>query len=259
MLDSALVFTDLDGTLLDHHTYSFEAALPALQALKERNIPVILNSSKTRAEILEIANQLGLPTAIIAENGSLIAFPDQADPVILGSSYTFICEQLDQIRKAHTFDFQGFHDWDAAQISKVTGLSIESSKLSSQREASEPLLWNDSDSALQLFKDQLAKVGLCVKRGGRFWHVMGDTDKVKAMQHVVEHYHENGQPKPTVIALGDGPNDQEMISAADIGVIIHNPDGTPLAVDKRTGQKIIRTDAPGPEGWNATLLALLTE
>jgi mannosyl-3-phosphoglycerate phosphatase len=46
-----LIFTDLDGTLLEQATYSFEAALPALQALRERNIPLIICTSKTRAEI----------------------------------------------------------------------------------------------------------------------------------------------------------------------------------------------------------------
>ncbi|MGA0327631.1 MAG: hypothetical protein ACO3OK_11595, partial [Limisphaerales bacterium] len=41
-----VVVTDLDGSLLDHHTYSFEAALPALSVLKEEGIPLILNTSK---------------------------------------------------------------------------------------------------------------------------------------------------------------------------------------------------------------------
>ena len=36
-----LVFTDLDGTLLEYETYSFERALPAIRALKEKNIPLI--------------------------------------------------------------------------------------------------------------------------------------------------------------------------------------------------------------------------
>lgn len=34
-----LVFTDLDGTLLDHDTYSWEAARPALDRLKRQQVP----------------------------------------------------------------------------------------------------------------------------------------------------------------------------------------------------------------------------
>jgi predicted mannosyl-3-phosphoglycerate phosphatase (HAD superfamily) len=46
-----LVFTDLDGTLLDHHSYSCEEAMPAVRALAEAGFPLIFNSSKTAAEI----------------------------------------------------------------------------------------------------------------------------------------------------------------------------------------------------------------
>ena len=40
-----LVFTDLDGTLLDED-YGWEAARPAVEALRAASIPIILNSSK---------------------------------------------------------------------------------------------------------------------------------------------------------------------------------------------------------------------
>lgn len=47
-----IILPDLDGTLLDpRHAYSFQEALPALKAINHRHIPLILCSSKTRAEI----------------------------------------------------------------------------------------------------------------------------------------------------------------------------------------------------------------
>ena len=36
-----LIFSDLDATLLDHHNSSFDDALPALQLIKEKKIPLI--------------------------------------------------------------------------------------------------------------------------------------------------------------------------------------------------------------------------
>ncbi|MEL6319255.1 MAG: mannosyl-3-phosphoglycerate phosphatase, partial [Cyanobacteria bacterium J06626_14] len=45
-----LVATDLDATLLDHQTYSYDAALPAIESLKANGCPLIFNSSKTQAE-----------------------------------------------------------------------------------------------------------------------------------------------------------------------------------------------------------------
>ena len=81
-----VVVTDLDGSLLDHHTYSFEAALPALSVLKEEGIPLILNTSKTRSECQDLAQKLGLLTPIVVENGGGISFPDgrmQLSPTVL--------------------------------------------------------------------------------------------------------------------------------------------------------------------------------
>ncbi|WP_257294501.1 hypothetical protein [Endozoicomonas sp. YOMI1] len=49
-----LVFTDLDGSLLDHNHYGWAAARPALELLSEREIPVIFNTSKTFKEVLVI-------------------------------------------------------------------------------------------------------------------------------------------------------------------------------------------------------------
>ena len=46
-----VVFSDLDGTLLDHDTYAWDAAKPALTRLALLGCPVILTSSKTAAEI----------------------------------------------------------------------------------------------------------------------------------------------------------------------------------------------------------------
>ena len=263
MMTHALVFTDLDGTLLDHHSYSFAPAKPALAQLNERHIPVILNSSKTIAEIEAIAGELSLDTAIIAENGSIIQQPNHAPPVILGKDYDFICQTLDELKQAHDYLFAGFHDWTDQEISDITGLPLESAARAAKRQASEPLIWKDTKEALERFTAQLNEKGLTLKRGGRFWHVMGDTDKVKAMQYLINEYQTTHQIKPTVIALGDGPNDQEMISAADIGIVILNPDGTPLAISEQSakaeGRRIIRTKEPGPLGWNTAIMMLLQE
>ena len=50
----ALIFSDLDGTLLDHDSYTFGAAQCALRAVRERSIPLILATSKTLAETVRI-------------------------------------------------------------------------------------------------------------------------------------------------------------------------------------------------------------
>ncbi len=72
---NTLIFTDMDGTLLDHHTYSFEAAKPTLTSLAERNIPVIPTTSKTFVELLELRETIGLTGPFIVENGAAAYIP----------------------------------------------------------------------------------------------------------------------------------------------------------------------------------------
>lgn len=257
MKKNHIVFTDLDGTLLDHHTYSYASAQPALDQLRSLHIPVVLNSSKTPSEIDAIAHGLQLDSPRIAENGSVISWPD-GELLHLGSDYATICRVLDQLREQEGYGFSGFHDLSATEIADLTGLSLQAARLASERQASEPLLWQDDEDKLPTFRQQLSEQGLSLKQGGRFWHVMGQTDKVKAMQHLVEHYQQERQQLLTVIALGDGPNDRDMLVAADIAVIVYNPDGKPFDLPARREQQIIRTTLPGPEGWNAALQKILS-
>ena len=68
-----IVITDLDGTLLDEKSYSYQASLPAIQRLKSAGIPLVLCSSKTYSEILPLWRELDLKDPFIVENGGAIS------------------------------------------------------------------------------------------------------------------------------------------------------------------------------------------
>ena len=70
MADAALlVLSDLDGTLLDHTTYAFDAARAALERLRDARVPLVLCTSKTRAEVEPICAALPNAHPFIVENG----------------------------------------------------------------------------------------------------------------------------------------------------------------------------------------------
>lgn len=70
-----IVYTDLDGSLLDSTTYSYEAATPALTVLRKLGVPLVLVSSKTRAEMEPLRQRLAHHDPFIVENGGAVFIP----------------------------------------------------------------------------------------------------------------------------------------------------------------------------------------
>jgi len=251
-----VVLTDLDGTLLDHHSYSAAAAQPALQRLKQWRIPVIFNTSKTRDEVIALRQQLDNHDPFVCENGSAVFLP-RADhsgynPEILGASYADILKVLHQLR-TDGFRFRGFNDMPASEVAALTGLTSEQAHLAKQRHGSEPLIWNDTDDALERFVTALSVSNLHAVRGGRFLHVMGNTDKTSGVEFFRHYYAHCWQCEVRIIALGDGDNDRGMLENADHPIVIPGASQTLTLEHPNT----ITAPSAGPEGWNTSINALL--
>ena len=98
------ISSDLDGTLLDHTTYSYQAALPALALCQSLGIPIVLNTSKTVAETLAIHTALDLTAPMVVENGSALVFPNRPDKTqIFGAPRERILAFIDKVRSEHNF------------------------------------------------------------------------------------------------------------------------------------------------------------
>ena len=71
-----IVFTDIDGTLIDIYSGKFEGTDLLVKKLAKMGIPVILCSAKTRSEQEYIRNKLGISDPFIIENGGAVVIPD---------------------------------------------------------------------------------------------------------------------------------------------------------------------------------------
>ncbi|MBT8036984.1 MAG: HAD-IIB family hydrolase [Verrucomicrobiae bacterium] len=266
-----LIVTDLDATLLTED-YSFHNARPAIHALKDRGFPIILNSSKTLAELVPLARELDIHTPIIAENGGHIAIPKDLDlPIntekfkphgeyltqILGLSRHRILEHSHALRIQHAYKFAGFADWSAEEISQHTGLSLENAKLSADRYVTEPILWNDSEINWDIFKRSIESFGGRALRGGQFIHLMGTTDKADGLRYVRDIYRDSTPNTQWVtVALGDSANDRDMLNASDIAVVIPHSDGP--RINDPTAPQVIHAEHPASRGWNDSILEILS-
>lgn len=265
-----IVFTDLDGTLLDHDTYRFTAAEPALEKLKQHGIPLIITTSKTMEELHVIRNSLGNAHPFVAENGCVIAAPEGYFPgmdslplkkryriIHLGRDRQTILDILHRLRDDQGFRFKGFSDMTQEDIAALTGLGLEEARHASIRLSTEPLMWQDTDAALARFSALLAEQGLSQVQGGRFISVSSPVDKGDGVDTLTEFYAGLYGETPVTIALGDSPNDLSMLNRVNVAVIVRS-DRSETLVPEHAG-RVVRTEKRGPDGWRAAMETLLRE
>ena len=264
-----MIFTDLDGTLLDHETYDWTPAGPALAALAARAIPVVLCSSKTRAEMRVLASAMHLDAPLIVENGGGVWLPpswrgrlpedavavDNGWLVVLGAHADALRPVLPTIAAAVQSGLRGFGVMDVAEVARRTGLPLETAALAAQREFSEPFI-ADREVSLRDLDGAARAHGLQVTRGGRFFHLIGPSDKGRAVRVVSGWL--GAQAVGTTLGFGDAPNDLPLLQAVDEPVIVPRPDGTshPDLVAALPHARV--APAPGPAGWNEVVLDWLS-
>ncbi|MEX2367327.1 MAG: HAD-IIB family hydrolase [Pseudohongiellaceae bacterium] len=263
MSTDLIVVTDLDGTLLDHHTYEFSAASEALHRLRQLGVPLILNSSKSAAEILQIRRRLDNHDPFIVENGAGVYVPEseQGGEEVLrridfGMNRADILDILGRLRASRGYCFTGFADMTVADLTDYTGLDREHAELALQRDYTEPLLWQDSEARFLEFCMELEQFKISLVRGGRFIHLSAQVDKARAMQWLKEFYAGTQGTQPRVIALGDSENDRAMLELADYAVLIKSPVNSPPVIHHR---RLLSPVLEGPAGWNEAVLSLLRE
>lgn len=249
-----IVFTDLDGTLLDHSSYDYAPAQPTLERLLRQQIPLVLASSKTASEMVPLRRKLRFEHCpLICENGAgVVAAGDTPDGNT--GDYLRLRAELEVVSPAIRAKFEGFGDMTPARVSAVTGLSKGQARLAVQRAFSEPGIWTGTAAEQEQFLSKLAARGITARRGGRFLTLSFGGTKADQMGRICAELE-----RSTMIALGDAPNDTEMLKAADYAIVLPNAHGHPVSVATDKTLSVIHADQPGPIGWNASLGAVLTE
>jgi mannosyl-3-phosphoglycerate phosphatase len=261
-----LIFTDLDGSLLNHGDYSFDAAVPALSRIKGSGIPLILTTSKTRREVELLQKDLGIDDPFIIENGAAIYFPSkyteffidnirQEPPfqiIQLGISYDRIRSFINDIRDR--FNIRGFGDMSVQEISDITGLSHRHAEFAMAREYTEPFLIG-RDQDIYVLQDLAMERGIKVTKGGRFHHMIGVyQDKGEAIKIVRDVFDRHEGKRHLTIGIGDSINDLPMLNNVDIPVLIPHPVRGCLEASL---PGLVRAGSPGCKGWNDIMESIL--
>lgn len=249
------MFTDIDGTLVDINTAEYGKETDKLiRLIKERNIPLILTSAKTRLEQNKIREDLGLSDPFIVENGGAIVIPKGYFPdyalrdikyplretqeikneardvnheivVELGKPADYIRAKLSDIRKKYSINFRGVADISVEKLSNLALISRDQAKRMAQRNYGETILQIQSEDIARFIK-YVQEDGMKVIHGGRFFDVTVGTDKGIAVGILKKLFKDKFHNNVTFFGIGDSTNDIPMLNLMDIPILVQRQDSS---------------------------------
>lgn len=263
-----IIFTDLDGTLLDSKNYSFEKAKDSLDLIHKLKIPLIICSSKTKSEIEYFRRKLKNNHPFISENGGGIYIPknyfkkeikkykieksNKYFLIRLGEKYDNLRKVLNKIRNMG-FKIKTFGDMSLKEIMKLTNLNRYLSKLAKKREFDEAFVTEENKKNEKKILSIIKKNKLKYTKGD-FFHILGKSNKGKAVK-ILKDLYKKEFGNIFSIGIGDGENDIPMLKNVEIPIIVRKTDKSFIKCKDIKNFKI--TKLPGPAGFNEVILKIL--
>ncbi len=247
-----LIFTDLDGSLLDKETFKFDVINDYFKELVRNGIIIIPNSSKSQAELLDFNEQNNLDLSFIAENGSSIHGLNKIhynlpDKIIISRT-------INEIRNVYeeniSLDFKNktthILELEIEVQQKILGLPLDKIKLAIKRDHSLPIKFNGTEIEKNEFTKILKNSGLTIQTGGRVMNVCDNVNKSIAMSKALQLIKKQLDDEIITIGVGDNENDIEMIKQTDYPCLVKNDnfDSSLINIDN-----LIKSSEPSPLGW----------
>lgn len=226
--NNILLFTDLDGTLLNKKTFEFKAALDLVKNCVKKGINIIPNSSKTDLELNEICEDLGIPKVYISENGSCI------------HGLNFLSENLHKeicLSRNKQIIYKSFSDNVDVNLRQkcfileneslkhqieILGLPEKKIYKALNRKFSFPFIFEgNKDEEIEL-KKIVKKNGLKIQFGGRVLNLGDEVSKGNAMQKFVSLLSKETKKNYVLICVGDNENDFDMLDKCDYPCLVKN-------------------------------------
>lgn len=266
-----VIFTDLDGTLLDRTTCSSEAAAGALRVLSREHVPLVFCSSKTRVEIQLLQQQLHVHHPFIAENGGALYIPEgyfdfdipYGRPSIpgytviqFGRSYGEVVEALRRASRRSGVPVMGFNEMSVEDVARECGLPLLSARLAKLREYSEPFRIVTSAPGTRVrLQHALNAEGLGCSTGSPFDMAGCHKDQGLPVRMLTTLYRRAiGQTQ--TVGLGDAIDDLPLLRRVDLPIVV---DGNASSAQLLASvPRAVPTRASGPAGWAEHVTEIVT-
>lgn len=262
-----LVLCDVDDTLLDAHARSRGAAgFRALERIGQARIPVVLSSTKTRAELEIVQQDLSLVHPFLCESGAAVFIPrgyfefevphardvSEYQVVELARPYDEVVTALHRAADRLGVEVIGFRDMSIADVAHECDLSLTEARLAKLREYTEPfrVVEERSDVMLRLL-DAVRTAGFGCANRGRFSYA-GAVRRDIGVQYLCGLYR-RAFGSLLIAALGDNESAVVLLRDADIPLIIQH-DALDAAALLRAAPSARITAVNSVAGWADAIL-----
>ena len=258
--NNIMIFTDLDGSLLNHDNFDFKKIKIFILQCLSIGIKIIPNSSKTKKEIDFFCDQLGERLPYIVENGSAIHnldivssdFKEVNNSLVFSRTVEEILEIIIKEVPKNLIDKCSFiKDMNRKMQKEILGLSEAFLPLALERDYSIPFTFSGSDHTINEFKLILERLDLKLHEGGRVFNISDNCSKGSAMKTLVSKIKKDISLNPYIIVVGDSPNDISMLEEANQPCVVPLPNKCNLKDLKFNN--ILRAKQCAPEGWEEVI------
>jgi mannosyl-3-phosphoglycerate phosphatase len=267
---SFVIFTDVDNILVDRFR-SFEESAGAIDLLARNEIPLVLCSGKTRAQLESVHQLLGIRHPFICEHGAAAFIPpgyfaDVPDGrsiagyhvVEFGPPYRDVLERFHLAAARVRVDVVGFNDMSIEEVASRCGLSLMEARLAKLREYDEPFrVVNGDNRERERLARAVRDANLGWRRGDGFDHVGAFVDLDVAVQLLCTLYRD-AYGHPSTIGFGVLPGHAALLRTVDHAFVLHDESAPPsrdLLAEAPTARAVA---TPGPAGWAETVSILVT-
>ena len=267
MAQRIVVVTDVDGALLEPGTRSLPDERAALDFLAARGIPLVINSSRTRAEIERLHQTLQLLTPFISENGAALFLPHASFPFVPERARPAVgCEVIEFGRRYHEVvdalrltcretevEVVGFAELSIEDVARELGVALVEAQLAKLREYTELFRIVDEKDAMRsrLFK-ALHRRGLRCGRTGTHHLVTATPDRAESLR-TLRAIWKQAWGDHVMIGLGDSEDDVAWLRHVDVAIVVQS---RRTGVAARALSKLPTahvTRRPGRQGWSEAI------
>jgi len=195
-----VIFTAIEGALLNSKSPSWSAAAEALEEIERRRVPLILVTSGTRAELEPLRQKMENGHPFVTESGGGLFIPDgyfarhlegtvrqgRYFCVAFGRPYADAVAAAEEIAEESGASIVGYSQMSAREIARNTGEPVRQAELARQREFSERFFFaGASEAVIGKFEREARERRWDAIRGEPFWELRSGNDEARALRHLM--------------------------------------------------------------------------